>query len=272
MATFGTPEPIAVTVELGVGEVRLRASERADTVVVVRPGDPAKRGDVAAVEQTSVEYANGRLLVRGPRGWRQWAPWRGGESIDVQIDLPAGSSLRGRAGVSALRCSGRLGDCRFHLGVGDVRLDDAGRVEVETGAGDVTIGSVGGAAEVTTSSGAVAIDRVEGTAVIRDRNGDTWIGEVIGDARVSAANGSISIDVARSGVVAKTANGRIRLGQVERGAVVAQSAFGAVEVGVREGVAVWLDLETRFGSVQNDLHETERPGPGEDAVEVHART
>ncbi len=72
--------------------------------------------------------------------------------------------------------------------------------------------------------------------------------------------------------MAKTANGDVRLGEVAGGAVVAQSAFGDVEVGVRDGVAAWLDLETKFGTVHNDLDATERPEPAEDAVEVRART
>ena len=42
MPTFDTPEPITVTLELGVGDVRITASDRADTVVEVRPSDPAK--------------------------------------------------------------------------------------------------------------------------------------------------------------------------------------------------------------------------------------
>ena len=33
MQTFETPEPISVTVELGVGELRVVASDRTDTVV-----------------------------------------------------------------------------------------------------------------------------------------------------------------------------------------------------------------------------------------------
>jgi DUF4097 and DUF4098 domain-containing protein YvlB len=89
---------------------------------------------------------------------------------------------------------------------------------------------------------------------------------------VNAANGTISIDLARAMVAAKTANGDARLGEVERGAVVAHSAFGTVEVGVRDGVAAWPDLDTKFGSVQNNLDAAERPAPGEDAVDVHART
>jgi hypothetical protein len=272
MPTFDTPDPISVTVELGVGDIQIAASDRPDTAVDVRPSDPAKKGDVSAAEQTRVEYANGRLLVKAPKGWRQWTPWGGGESIDVQIALPAGSRVWGDAGVASLRCSGRIGDCRYRTGVGDIRLDEAGRVELKTGTGDITLDRVDGTAEVATGSGAVGIASIDGTAVVRNGNGDIWIGEVAGDARANAANGAISIDLAHAGVAAKTANGHVRLGEVERGAVIAQSAFGTVEVGVRDGVAAWLDLDTRFGSVRNDLDAAERPEPAEDAVEVHART
>jgi hypothetical protein len=54
--------------------------------------------------------------------------------------------------------------------------------------------------------------------------------------------------------------------------VVAQSAFGAIEIGVHDGVAAWLDLDTKFGSVQTDLDPSDSPELGEDAVEIHAHT
>ena len=228
-----------------------------------------------AAEQTRVEYANGRLLVRAPKGWRQWSPFgpRGGhESIEVEIDLPAGSSLSGQAGVGAIRCTGRIGVCRFRVGVGDIRVEEAGSVELKTGAGDVVLDRIDGNAEVTTGSGSVGIASVAGRVIVKNGNGETWVGEVTGEARVNAANGRISIDRAHAGVVAKTANGDVRLGQVERGAVVAQSAFGSVEVGVHDRVPVWLDLDTKFGTVHNDLDAADRPGPSEDVVEVHAQT
>jgi hypothetical protein len=272
MPTFETPEPIAVTVELGVGDVRVTASDRTDTVVDVRPSDPGKKADVAAAAQARVEHASGRLLVRAPKGWRQWTPWGGHESIDVEIEVPAGSRLWGEVGVASLRCGGRLGECRFRAGVGDVRIEEVGPIELKTGAGDITLDRVEGRAEVKTGSGTVRIGAVEGSAVVRNGNGDTWIGGTAGDVRVNAANGSISIDRAHAGVAAKTANGHVRLGEVERGTVVAQSAFGTVEVGVRDGVSAWLDLDTKFGDVQVDLDESERPEPTEDAVEIHAHT
>jgi len=275
MDIFDTPDPISVTLELGVGDVRVVADERTDTTVDVRPSDPSKRGDVMAAEQTRVEYADGRLVVHAPKGWRKWSPlgpFGGRESIDVQIDVPAGSSVSGQLGVGAMRSTGRIGPFRFRTGVGEIRVDEADSVELRTGAGDVILGRVDGAAEVTTGSGAVGIARVDGRAVVKNGNGDTWIGEVTGDVRVNAANGRISIDHAHAGAVAKTANGDVRLGRVERGEVVAQSAFGVVEVGVADRVAAWLDLDTKFGTVRNDLDEAERPGSSEETVEVHAQT
>src|SRR6266542_4325623 len=202
MPTFETPEPISVTVDLGVGDIRIVAGDRTDTVVDVSPSDPAKKGDVSAAEQTRVEFANGRLVVRAPKGWRQWTPWGGGGSIDVQIDLPSGSRVGGSGGVAPLRCSGRLAECRYRTGVGDIGLDEAGRVELKTGAGDISVTRVDGPAEVTTGSGAIRIAGIDETAVVRNGNGDTWIGEVGGDARVNAANGTISIDLASATVAA----------------------------------------------------------------------
>ncbi|MCW2900340.1 MAG: hypothetical protein JWO67_2605 [Streptosporangiaceae bacterium] len=274
MPAFDTPEPISVTVELGVGEIRIVASDRPDTTVEVRPSHETKKSDVAAAQQTRVEYASGRLLIKGPaKGWRQYGFRAGGESIDVQIGLPAGSQIRGETGVASLRCTGRIGECHFKTGVGDINVDQAGGpVELKTGAGDISVDWAAGHAAVTTGTGAVRIGTIDGTAVIKNSNGDTWIGEVGGDLRVNAANGKIIVDRARDAVTAKSANGDIRLGEVARGAVHAVTAYGKVGVGVTEGVPAWLDLHTGFGNVESDLDAAAGPAAGEDSVEVRART
>src|SRR5207302_1864023 len=82
---------------------------------------------------------------------------------------------------------------------------------------------------------------------------------VTGDLRVHAANGKIVVDRAEAAVAAKTANGDVRLGEVARGAVLAETALGKIEVGIRDGVTAWLDLNTSFGRVQSDLDDADRP-------------
>ena len=273
MKTFDTPAPITLSLELGVGDVQIDASDRTDTTVEVRPSDPLKKADVAAAEQTQVEFGNGRLLVQAPKGgWRQWVSWRGGESVDVSIGLPLGSHVRVDAGVASLRTTGRLGEVRAKTGVGDVRLDEVGSLELKTGAGDVSVDRAIGRVVIVCGSGGVRIGAIDGPAAVKNGNGDTWIGELTGEARVNAANGAITIDRASAGVVAKTANGDVRIGDVARGAIVAQSAFGALEVGVRDGAAVWLDLDTKFGTVESELDASSSPEADDEVVEVHAHT
>ncbi len=272
MPTFDTPQPITVTVELAVGDLTVTAADRRDTVVEVRPSDPAKPGDVEAAEQTRVEYADGVLLIRGPKGWRQWTFRGARESIDIRVGLPTDSHLRGTAGVAALHCSGRLGQCQFTTGVGDIDVEQAGPVEIKTGAGDIAVRWVTGQTSLTTSSGAMRVGTIDGTAVLKNANGDTWIAEVTGDLRLSSANGSIAVETTHASVVAKTANGDIRLDDVTGGAVVAETAYGNVDIGIRRGVAAWLDLDTRFGSVRNDLTSSEEPPSGEEKTEIRGRT
>jgi len=272
MPTFESPGPISVDLEIGVGEVRITASDRTDTVVEVRPADPAKKGDVAAAEQTRVEYADGVLRIRAHKGLRNYSFRGGADAIAVQIDLPAGSALRGSAGVATLQVTGRLGECRYKSGAGDIRIEEAGAVALRTAAGDITVGRAAGHGDIATASGSLRIGTIDGTAAVKNSNGDTRIGDVTGDLRVSAANGTVSVDRAGSTVAVKTANGDIRLGELVRGAAVAQTAYGRIDVGIRAGVAAWLDVNTAFGKVTSDLDAAGRPAPGEDTVELKART
>lgn len=271
MTAFDTPAPISVDLELGIGEVSIVASDRTDTIVEVRPSDPANKDDVAAAEHTRVDYSGGRLVIKAPQGWKEWLPWRGGESIVVEIALPAGSDVRGEGAIAALNCRGRLGECRYKTSLGDIQVEEAGPVQLKT-AGNITVECVMGHADVATSTGAARIASIDGPAVIKNSNGDTWLGEVTGDLQVNAANGTISVERANASVTAKTANGDVRLGEVARGVILAQTARGGIEVGVRDGVAAWLDLNTRFGTVHSDLEANRGPEPGEDTVEVRAST
>ncbi|WP_158888652.1 DUF4097 family beta strand repeat-containing protein [Amycolatopsis anabasis] len=272
MPTFDTPEPIVVTLELGVaGQVRLTASDRADTVVEVRPSDDSDDSDVKAAKQVRVEYANGTLHVRGPKV-RPFDFSRKTRSVDVSVELPSGSQVSGEVQVGDFRGAGRLGECRVKTSAGNVRLERTGALRLDTAAGHVTVDGVAGNAEIHTGSGKVRVGEIEGTAVVKNSNGDIEIEAVTGDARARSANGDIAIDRAGAGVDAKTANGGIRLGEVVRGSVVLGTAMGGLEIGIAEGTAAWLDVNTSFGHVRNLLDEATRPESADETVEVHGRT
>ncbi len=272
MSSFDTPEPISLSVELGAGNLRIAAGDRRDTVVEVRPSDPSKRSDVTAAEQTLVEYAGGTLVVRTPRRWARSVLGAGSESVDVRVDLPAGSQLRVDAGAAAVRSTGRLGECHVRTGAGEIRLGAAGSVQLRTGAGDITVDRVAGQAEVSTGAGSVRIGAIEGAGTIKGSTGETWVGEVGGGLEVRAPCGRISVDRAEQAVAAKTGYGDVLLAEVARGAISAQTGHGKVDVGVREGLAAWLDLLAHYGSVHSELEAAVPPQPGEDSVEIRARS
>jgi len=272
MPTFETPDPISVTIEIGVGDIRIAAGDRSDTVVEVRPTDRNRKADVELAEQTRVDLDGDRLVVRAPRGWRYYRPWGGSESIDVEIAMPAGSHVRADAAVAALHATGRLGDCRFKTGVGEIQLDHAAAVHLDTGAGDVSVDRVDGRAEVSTGSGAVRVGALEGGGTIKNSNGAVRIGAAGADLRLKAGNGEIVVDRALASVDARSANGDVRLDEVAHGLVVAETRNGKVEIGVRDGIAAYLDLDTRYGTLRNDLDAAAGPAPDAETVEVRART
>ncbi len=271
MPAFSTPEPISATIDLVAGDVRITASERDDTVVQIRPSDQSSDQDARAADQTRVEYAAGQLLVRAPKQHSRSLFGKPG-SIDVTIELPAGSQLQGDASVAAFRCAGPLGECRIKTATGDIGLDTTGPVDLRTGAGAITVERVAGHAEISTGSGRLRLGEIDGTAVIKNSNGDSWLGEITGDLRVNAANGDLAIDHAGAGVTARTANGAVRIGEIIRGVISLKTGFGEIEVGVRAGTAARLDVSTGFGRVLNDLETADSPEPSDETAEVQART
>jgi hypothetical protein len=271
VTTFDTPTPITVTIDIPVGGVLITASKRLDTIVEIRPSDPASDGDIDAAAATRVEYADGALLVRAPKP-RMFGIFGSVGSIDVSVALPSGSRLSADASMAEIRATGALGECRVHTSSGGVTLDRTGRLDLSTGSGPVSVRRAEGSARISTGSGRVRVEEIDGTAVVKNSNGDTWIGAVTGDLRLSTANGHLTVDHAGAGVTAATANGDIVLGTVSRGEVSARSGFGGIQIGVQPGTAAWLDLHTQFGTVHNRLDAVDGPPATGDTVAIRART
>ena len=271
MPGFDTPTPIDVLIDLAVGDVRVTAADRPDTVVDVRPTDPRTTLDVDAAEQTRVEYADGRLVVKAPKQ-RNLGLFGKPGSIDVEIALPTGSALTVQAAIASVDTSGRLGACRIKTAVGDVHVDETGPLDLQTSSGSVSVGAVTGDASVSTSTGALRVGRVHGGAVLKNSDGESRIGEVTGDLRVQSANGSVLVDRAGADVTATTAKGDVRIGAVTTGSVSLKTSMGDLEVGVPEGTAAHLDVHTGFGNLVNRLTAGAGPAAGATTVELRART
>ena len=275
---FDTPSPIAVVLDLYVADVQIVASERTDTIAEVRPSDPGKAADVKAAENTRVEYDDATrtlsVVSRKPRNRFVNFSSKRPESIGVVIQLPADSDVRGEAGIGDFQSDGVLGTVVLKTDLGAVRLAETGPLNVRSGLGEIAVEVVSGSAEVHSGSSDIRIGTVDGTADVSNGNGKVRVGVVTGPAKVKASNGSVSVDRALSDITAASSNGDVRIGEVVRGTVSATSKNGGVEVGIREGSAAWLELETGVGRVYNELASSDAPDAGDlaDKVEVHAST
>jgi hypothetical protein len=278
LSNFNTPSPIAVAFDLYVADVRFAASDRTDTIVEVRPSDPDKAADVKAAENTRVEYddATRTLSIVSKKPLNRFVNFssKRPESIDVVVQLPTDSDVRGEADLGDFQSGGVLGTVALKNDLGTVDLAGTGPLNVRNGVGTITVEDVTGAAEVHTGSGDIRIGAVDGTAEVSNGNGKVRVSVVTGPANVKVSNGSVSVDRALSDIAAEVSNGEVRIGEVVRGTVSATSKNGSVEVGVREGSAAWLELNTGLGRVYNELASSDAPEAGEpvDKVEVHAST
>jgi DUF4097 and DUF4098 domain-containing protein YvlB len=277
-SSFNTPSPIAVVLDLYVADVRFAVSDRADTIVELRPSDPNKAADVKAAENTRVEFDDATrtlsIVSRKPRTRFVNFSSKRPESIDLVIQLPSESEIHGEADLGDFQADGVLGPVALKTDLGAIHLAETGPLNVRNGVGAITVDGVSGSAEVRASSGDIRLGAVDGPADVSTSNGKLRVGLVTGPANVKCANGSVWVDRALSDITAESANGEVRIGEVVRGKVSATSKNGSVEVCVRQGSAAWLELNTDVGRVHNELTDADAPEADEsvDKVEVRAST
>ncbi|BCJ37067.1 hypothetical protein Athai_45700 [Actinocatenispora thailandica] len=170
MQKFDTTAPITATLDIPAGRVQFIAADRADTTVEVRPANATKKRDVALAEETTIEYRDGTLRIEAPTRNQYFGP---SGSIEVTVQLPTGSRIEAKTASAEFRGVGRLGDIVYDSKHGPIKIDEADSAHLSTLAGDVVVGRLNGAAEISTSKGDIRIDEaVRGTVIVRTDAGD----------------------------------------------------------------------------------------------------
>jgi hypothetical protein len=272
MPTYSTPTPIDLAIHLQVGAIDVIAGDRADTVVTVSPTNPAKAVDRRGAEETKVDFDGRRLTVTGPKPRLSWIGPGPFDTVDVVVELPAGSRLSAEISVGNVRTVGRLGATRVKASSGGADIDTTGDLWLRAGHGSATVGTVEGSAEITADHGQIRLGTVTGDSILKASHGSVTVGQAGGDLDAKLSYGDLEIGTALGSVTAKTAYGAIQLRDVSSGSIQVESGYGQVTVGVRPGVPAWLDLSSKSGSVRNHLQGDVPPGESERAVAVRART
>lgn len=189
MQKFATTAPISAVLNIAAGRIQVIAADRADATVEVRPADPTKGRDQKAAEQTTVEFADGVLRIRTAEPKNQYFGPSG--SLEVTVQLPAGSHIEASTASCELRGVGRLGDVVFEGAYREIKIDEAASVRLTAVDGDVEVGRLHGPAQITTARGAIRIDEAgRGAVVLRTQMGDITVGATPGvSASLDAGTG-----------------------------------------------------------------------------------
>jgi DUF4097 and DUF4098 domain-containing protein YvlB len=266
MPAFATPDPINATVEAGGAQVRITASDRTDTKVLIEPLNAASRKDVKVADKTRVDFADGQLTVKTMVAGDQDG------SVAITIDLPVGSSLIAYLAYSDVHVDGSVGPCELHMASGRVQLDRINALRANISAGEVEIGHIAGRADIEGATFAVRIGAVTGPVEITSAGGPAWIGHAAADLELSSGSGSLDIDRADGSVTATTGSGTIRIGRMTHGQAKLMNGSGDIEVGISGGTAAYLDVNSERGSVRNSVASRETPDASDAQLTVHART
>lgn len=179
MQKFDTTAPITTVLDIPAGRVRFIAADRTDTTVEILPADASKSRDVKAAEQATVTYADGVLRIEA-------APVRNrvigsSGSVEVTVQLPAGSRVEAKAADVDFRGVGRLGDVVVEAAQASVKLDETGEARLTLLAGDVSVGRLDGPAEISVQKGDITVtEAVRGTVVLDTMSGGISVGAARG--------------------------------------------------------------------------------------------
>jgi hypothetical protein len=253
MREFACDGPANVIIRTSAGKVDVIAEDRASVLVDVTPGAAGEASRTAAA-QTRVEMSGDLLMVETPLG--HGFMLRRSPVVDIRVHVPTNSRLQFNSASADLRCAGQLGD-----------------VEAVTASGDMRIDHVSGDMRRESASGDTQFNRIDGDLSSHAASGHMRGGVVGGGLTSRSASGDIRIDAVAGSIKAQSASGDIEIDSLASGMARINTASGDVEVGVAEGVSVWLDLSSVSGDTRSELPVSDSaPGGGVAALNLHVRT
>ncbi|MFC4336542.1 DUF4097 family beta strand repeat-containing protein [Salininema proteolyticum] len=252
---FEADGPITASITLADGSATVTGHE-ADTVFVeIRA---AKRGDDAedAADLAKVDFESNHLRIVAPEKQTNWF-FKKDIAVHVDVKVPFGSDITLKSASAPLSTHGRMGPVAAHSAAGHIEVEQATTVRATTASGSVTVRSASDDVRVNTASGTVDMDRVGG------------------DFSANTVSGAVQVYRTEGSVKAKTVSGSITLDSVSKGTVNAKSVSGSINIGVLAGTDVWMDLDSKAGSVVTDLaagDTSPKPEEGVGNVEINARS
>jgi hypothetical protein len=249
---------LAFDVRVPAGRIAVDARETDRLELSLEPENDTARelleggGVTVEVRQRGESH---ELVVDVPE--RRGFGWLGrGPQFSLEIRCPQGARASVRTASADFEARGALGSLELKTASGDVRVERVeGPVKVSTASGDLGIESAVGPVELNTASGDIEVGRVERSL------------------RANLVSGDLSVSDAGESVKANSVSGDQQLDAVARGKVELHTVSGDIEVGVRRGTDVWMDVRSISGDMRSNLTPTDGPGSGEaELLELHIKS
>lgn len=245
---FPVSGPITLDARLPAGDIRVTATETTTATVSLRSESGGKRAQ-QLIDVAEVMFDAGTLTVSVPERIRLLSS----TSVDVAVQVPAGSTARVRTASADVDCRGELGGLEIKSASGDVHAElVTGSARVDTASGEVVLGDVTGDVRVTTASGDVHVEHAGGTLTMNSASGDL---------RVTRADSSAA---------ARSASGDVQIASMSGGRADLSTVSGDIMVAVQPGTGVYLDLFSMSGDVRSDLDDA--GAEGDAALTLHGRS
>jgi DUF4097 and DUF4098 domain-containing protein YvlB len=257
---FDTTGPINLKVELRVGDVTLVAGDGPTTTVRLLPHS---RGGEELAERFTVEAHGNDLLVSAPKQRDGFWGFGGKDSVDVEVELPSGSTVDVKTGSGDVGSTGLMGDVRAATGSGELSFHEVRSADLKSGSGDITLRSASGDADVRTGSGDITVGSAGARLDLVSGSGDISLRRSVGAVKAKTGSGDLQIGASTGDLELMTGTGDVSLAAVHGGEVRAKTGTGDVTIAVAHGVAAYLDLNTVTGDVDIALEEASGPGDAE---------
>jgi DUF4097 and DUF4098 domain-containing protein YvlB len=232
-------------VRVPAGEVRVEAAETTETTVELVPMNDSD-STRQAIERARVEARGDEVVVEvESRGWSisigEWAVGRS-PRVGVRITCPHGSDLDCDTASAEIKSTGTLGDVR-----------------ARTASGDVSLARVGGDLHVKTASGDLLVEHVEGAAELHTVSGDADVRAALGGLRVQSVSGDVEIGEVTGSLTVTSVSGDQRVSAAGPGDLAFKAVSGDVNVAIRTGLRVKLDVNSVSGAIKSDLDVSDAP-------------
>jgi DUF4097 and DUF4098 domain-containing protein YvlB len=169
-------------------------------------------------------------------------PWTvlsapGGPALSaISIKAPALAGLSIISTDGAVDASGVDGPVDVNTGAGNLTVDHVrGDCKLFTGGGNVSIGEIGGALHCTTGAGHINVRKVQGKATCETQGGDISIHHAGGAVEANTGGGGVRVGTAGGPVSATSGGGEIVV-EKAGGAVTIKNMAGPVQVASAAGV------------------------------------